>query len=121
MKRSFLVGFAATSFCLVLLVALPISALARESSDIPGVPAAPEYSESEKAAIFQEIKVFAHVPVSIHDAIAIAEKRTPGTRVVDVSFDGQADNLVYKIKAYHGNETWNGTIDASTGTRRLCR
>jgi len=115
MKRSFLVGFAATSFCLALSVALPISALARVSSEIPGLTAAPAYSESETAAILQEIEVFAHVPVSIREAITIAEKRTPGIRVVDVSFDGRAGNLVYKIKAYRANETWNGMIDASTG------
>jgi hypothetical protein len=78
MKRSFLVGFAATSFCLALSVALPISALARVSSEIPDLPAAPAYSESETAAILQEIKVFAHVPVSIREAITIAEKSTPG-------------------------------------------
>ena len=89
MKRSFLVGFAATSFCLALSVALPISALALESDEISGLPAAPAYSESESAAIFQEIKVFANVPVSIREAIKIAETRTPGTRVVDVSFDGR--------------------------------
>jgi uncharacterized membrane protein YkoI len=115
MKHSFLVGSAATSFCLGLLLALPICALARESSELPVSPAAREYSESERAAISEEIKAFANVPVSIRDAIAIAEKRIAGTRVVDVSFDGRADNLVYKIKAHLGDKTWNGTIDASTG------
>jgi uncharacterized membrane protein YkoI len=115
MKRSFLIGFAAASFCLALSVALPISALARVSSETPGLPAAPAYSESETAAILQEIMVFARVPVFIREAITIAKKSTPGIRVIDVSFDGREDNLVYKIKAYRANETWNGTIDASTG------
>jgi uncharacterized membrane protein YkoI len=115
MKRSFLFGFAATSLCLALSVALPISTLARESSEISGLPAAPAYSESENAAILQEIKVFANVPVSVREAITIAERRMPGTLVVDVSFDGRSDDLVYKIRAYRANETWNGTIDASTG------
>ena len=115
MKRSFLIGFAAPSFCLALSVALPISALARVSSETPSLPAASAYSVSETAAILQEIKLFAHVPVSIREAITIAEKSRPGIRVGDVSFDGRADNLVYKIKAYRANETWNGTIDASTG------
>ena len=114
-QQSSLVNFQTTIFCFALVVALNVSALARESEEISGLPTASANSESENAAIFQEIKVFANVPVSIREAITIAEKRTPGTRVVGVSFDGRADSLVYKIKAYRANETWNGTIDASTG------
>jgi uncharacterized membrane protein YkoI len=115
MKRSILVGSVLTGFCLTLLAALPIQALALQSEHATGSPATPEYSEAEQAAIREEIKVFANVPVSIHDAIATAERHTPGAKVIDVSFDGRAGNLVYKIKAYHGNETWSGTIDAWTG------
>jgi uncharacterized membrane protein YkoI len=116
MKRAFLIGSAAAFYCLGLVaILLPISALARESSDTQISLPPREFSNSETAAIFQEMKVFANVPVSIRDAIAVAEKRSVGAKVVDVSFDGQVDRLAYKIKAYQDGQIWDGAIDASTG------
>jgi len=115
MRRSFGRRYATVGFGLFVLVALTVPALARDSRNDVDLPPASQISESERAAIFQQIKAFASVPVSIRDAIAIVEKSVPGNRVSDISFDGPADNLVYKIKAYHGDEIWNGAVDASTG------
>jgi hypothetical protein len=47
--------------------------------------------------------------------IAIAEKRAVGAKVVDVSFDGRADHLAYRVKTYQHDEILVVTIDASTG------
>ena len=100
---------------LLVLSTIPTLTPARASIDssIPN-PAQP-FSESEWAAILRETKVFANVKISVRDAIEIAERRTSGAKAVDVSFDGQADRLAYRVKTYRHDEVWLGTIDASTG------
>jgi uncharacterized membrane protein YkoI len=106
--------FAVLSILLALSI-VPMSALARPSSDITKPALAQQFSEPDRAAIFQEIKVFANAQISVRDVIAIAEKRAVGAKVVDVSFDGQADRLAYRVKTYQHDEIWEGTIDAATG------
>ena len=103
---------------LVLATALstiPMSVLAREFSDTTKPALAHQLSDSDRDAIFQEIKVFANVQISIRQVIAIAENRAVGAKVVDVSFDGQADRLAYRVKTYLHDEISAVTIDASTG------
>jgi uncharacterized membrane protein YkoI len=104
---------------LVLATALsiiPMSVLAREFSDTQKPAIAQQLSDSDRDAIFQEIKVFANAQISVREVIAIVEKRAVGAKVVDVSFDGQADRLAYKLKTYLHDEISAVTIDASTGT-----
>jgi uncharacterized membrane protein YkoI len=106
--------FAELSILLALSI-VPVSALGRETSDTTKPTPARQLSESDRAAIFQEIKVFSNVRISVSDVIAIAEKRAVGAKAVDVSFDGQADRLAYRVKTYQHDEIWEGTIDAATG------
>jgi hypothetical protein len=116
MKSSVFVGSAAACICLCLVSLLdPVHALARDASDIPDSPPAQKLSETEAAAIFHEIQVFASVEISMRAAMAIVEKHT-GAKVVDISFDGRVDRSAYRIKAYQDQDIWNGAIDASTGT-----
>jgi uncharacterized membrane protein YkoI len=106
--------FGKRSAPLVLLLALstiPTLALARALSDIASLTSAQQL----RAAILEEIKVFANAHISVRDAIEIAEKRATGAMAVDVSFDGHAERLAYRVKAYRHGEVWQGTIDASTG------
>jgi uncharacterized membrane protein YkoI len=100
---------------LFILSFIPMSALAREFSDTTTPTPAQEFSESDCTAIFQEIKVFANVQISVRDVIKIAEENSAGAKVVDVSFDGRADRLAYRVKTYQHDEIWDVTIDASTG------
>jgi uncharacterized membrane protein YkoI len=100
---------------LFILSFIPMSALAREFSDTTTPTPAQEFSESDRTAIFQEIKVFANVQISVRDVIKIAEESSAGAKVVDVSFDGRADRLAYRVKTYQHDEIWDVTIDASTG------
>ncbi len=110
--------FAKRVICLSILVSLsniPMLALAREIDDTQMPPLAEKFRPSESDAISKEIKVFSNVRISARDAIAIAEKRSRGAKVVDVSFDGEADQLAYRVKTYWHNEIWIGVIDALTG------
>lgn len=97
------------------LLILPTTALARESDGGAKPAPAQDFSESERTAIFQEIKVFANVRISVRDAIKIAEGRASGAKVVDVSFDGGGGRLAYNVKTYLNDEISAVTIDASTG------
>ena len=106
--------FAELTILLVLSI-VPMSALARVSSDTTKPTPVQQFSESDRAATFQKIKVFSNVRISVPDVIAIAEKRAVGAKAVDVSFDGQADRLAYRVKTYQHDEIWEGTIDAATG------
>ena len=99
---------------LLVLSTIPTLALAHASGNAT-IPTSGQFSESETAAMLQEINVLANAQISVRDAIEIAEKRTPGAKAVDVSFDGRADRLAYRVKTYWQNEVWEGTVDASTG------
>jgi uncharacterized membrane protein YkoI len=109
-----LMKISAALLMLLILSILPMSTLARESNGTATATSAQDFNESERAAIVQEIKVFANVQISVRDAIKIAE-RVSGAKVVDVSFDGQADRLAYRVKTYRHDKILAVTIDASTG------
>jgi uncharacterized membrane protein YkoI len=100
----------------IALSTIPISVLARKFSDTTKPALAQQQTEADRAAIFQEIKVFANVQFSVREVIAIAEKRAVGAKVVDISFDGQAGRFAYSVKSYVHDEISAVMIDASTGT-----
>ena len=97
------------------LSVLPMPALAHESDGAAKPAPAQDVSESERTAIFQEIKVFVNVQISVRDVIKIAEGRVSGAKVVDISFDGGGGRLAYNLKTYLNDEISAVTIDASTG------
>jgi uncharacterized membrane protein YkoI len=97
------------------LSVLPMPALAHESDGAAKPAPAQDVSESERTAIFQEIKVFANVQISVRDVIKIAEGRVSGAKVVDISFDGGGGRLAYNLLTYLNDEISAVTIDASTG------
>jgi uncharacterized membrane protein YkoI len=99
----------------LVLAVVPISAFARQLGDTSVPEFARKFSHSESAGTFEGTKVFANVRVSIRHAIAIAETRVVGAKIVDIGFDEESDQVAYKVKTYHHNEIWTGTIDASTG------
>jgi uncharacterized membrane protein YkoI len=100
---------------LLVVSATPTLTPARASINTAILNSARPISESKWAAILQEIKVFANAKISVRDAIEIAEKRSPDAKAVDVSFDGQADRMAYRVKTYRQDEVWQGIVDASTG------
>ena len=100
---------------LLILSILPMSTRARESNGTTTPTPAQDFNESERAAVLQEIRVFANAQLSVRDVIKIAEARASGAKVADVSFDGRADRLAYRVKAYLNDEISTVTIDASTG------
>jgi len=97
------------------LLVLPMPTLAREADGAAKPAPAQGFRESERTAIFQEIKVFANAKISVRDAIKIAEGLASGAKVVDVSFDGGGGRLAYNVKTYLKGEISAVTIDASTG------
>ena len=106
--------FAKLLIPLVLAIA-PIPAFSHEFADPAPQTSVPQFNESESAAILQEIKVFAHARISARRAIAIAQRRGAGAKVVDLSFDGTPPRLAYRVKVLLNEALWEGTIDASTG------
>jgi hypothetical protein len=98
----------------LILAIAPVSAFARESGDL-ATPSVPTFNESESGSIQQEIKAFANARISARRAIAIAERRGAGARVVELSFDGSTLRPAYGVKILLNGELWEGAIDASTG------
>ena len=109
--------FIKTSVALLMVfLIIPISAHAWEPSGTTTSTSVQDFNESERNAIFQEIKVvFANAQISVRDVIKIAEARASGAQAVDVSFEGRADRLAYRVITYQHDEIWDVTIDASTG------
>lgn len=65
--------------------------------------------------ILRELDSFKTSPVSLRAALATAQERRAGWRIVDISFDGTADRRVYRVKMNRGDRIWQDTIDAVTG------
>ena len=99
----------------LILAIAPIQAFGHEPANPVTQPSFRQFNESEAAAISQEIKAFGNVRVSARRAIAIAERRGAGAKVVDLSFDGTTDRPVYRVKVFWNEELWEGKVDASTG------
>jgi uncharacterized membrane protein YkoI len=99
----------------LVLGVVPTSAFARQLGDTSGAESAQGFSQSGNAATTKGTGAFANARVPIRRAIAIAESRAAGSKIVDIGFDEESDQVSYKVKTYHNNEIWTGTIDASTG------
>ena len=66
-------------------------------------------------AISREIELFRGAEVSLRQALKIADSLHPGSRIVDVSFDGGSGSSVYRVKTFRQDRIWADTIDAKTG------
>jgi uncharacterized membrane protein YkoI len=104
---------------IVLLVSLdmavvPVSAYARQFGDGSAPGPTQEVGRSENAGTFPGVKAFVNARVRVRDAIAIAEARAAGAKVIDINFE-ESDRIAYRVKTYRQNEIWAGTIDASSG------
>jgi uncharacterized membrane protein YkoI len=99
----------------LVLGVVPTSVFARQFGDAAIEEPAQGASQSENAGTIKGTRAFANVRVPIRRAIAIAESRVAGAKIVDIGFDKESDQIAYKAKTYQNNEIWTGTIDASTG------
>jgi uncharacterized membrane protein YkoI len=91
-------------FLLSVVSVSPMSALAREPTAL------------HITVAYQEVKAFARVQLSLREVIAIVEQLSSDAKVVDISFDGLSDQLVYRIQVYEHDEILGRSIDALTGT-----
>src|ERR1700750_724764 len=66
-------------------------------------------------AISRELELFRGAEVSLRQALKIAGSLHPGSRIVDVSFDGGSGSSVYRVKMFRQDRIWEDTIDAKTG------
>jgi len=51
-------------------------------------------------AISRELDLFRGAEVSLRQALKIADSLHPGSRIVDVSFDGGSGSSVYRVKTF---------------------
>lgn len=66
-------------------------------------------------AISRELELFRGAEVSLRQALKIADSLHPGSRIVDVSFDGGSGSPVYRVKKLQQDRIWEDAIDAKTG------
>src|SRR5712664_2953428 len=66
-------------------------------------------------AISRELELFRGAEVSLRPVLKIADSLHPGSRIVDVSFDGGSGSSVYRVKTFRQDRVWADTIDAKTG------
>ena len=66
-------------------------------------------------AISRELELFRRAEISLSHALKIADSLHPGSRIVDVSFDGGSGASVYRVKTFRQDRIWVDTIDAKTG------
>jgi uncharacterized membrane protein YkoI len=66
-------------------------------------------------AVDRELELFRSAPISLQQALLIAERLHTGSRVVDISFDGASNPPVYRVKNIQKDQLWENSIDARTG------
>jgi hypothetical protein len=66
-------------------------------------------------AISRELELFRGAEVSLRQALKIADGLHPGSRIVDIGFDGASGSSVYRVKTLQLDRIWVDTIDAKTG------
>ena len=66
-------------------------------------------------AISRELELFRGAEVSLGQALKISDSLHPGSRIVDISFDGGSGSSVYRVKTFRQDRIWADTIDAKTG------
>ena len=71
--------------------------------------------DGSASSLQHELDAFPRARITVCDGIALAEKRIAGSKVVDISFDGRKDRLIYNVKMVHNGKIWEGRIDAKTG------
>src|SRR5258705_12757435 len=67
------------------------------------------------AAISRELELFRGAEVSLRQALKIADSLHPGSRIVDISFDGGSGSSVYRVKTFRQDRISEDTNDAKTG------
>jgi hypothetical protein len=103
---------------IITAVLLPAPAYAKGSST--GEPAAlgneaEESAAAEQQALNRELELFRGAPISLSQAMAIAEALHTGATTADVSFDGASGTPVYRVKTLHRDRIRQHAIDATTG------
>jgi Peptidase propeptide and YPEB domain len=66
-------------------------------------------------AMGRELELFRGTEISLRQALKIAGGLHPGSRIVDISFDGASGSSVYRVKTFRLDRIWLDTIDAKTG------
>lgn len=104
----------------VALLSLLICAPSYAGTTLHGeISAAQEQDASSNGltdeAISRELELFRGAEVSLRQALKIADSLHPGSRIVDVSFDGGSGSSVYRVKMFRQDRIWADTIDAKTG------
>jgi uncharacterized membrane protein YkoI len=100
-----------------ILVSMAALAPAGAMADI-GEPAGAAQNkcaaDDAQKMIRQLFELSRQTQVSLHDAIAVAEKRHDGSRTVQIGFDRSAFPC-YRVRTVRNDEIWENTIDAKTG------
>jgi len=99
----------------VLLFAAPARAIVTTSTPTALHSDTDSDAEADRQAVSREIERFRGSPISISQAMAIAESRHVGATTADVSFDGASGVPVYRVKTLHNDRIWRHTINAATG------
>jgi uncharacterized membrane protein YkoI len=72
-------------------------------------------NELTDETVSRELEMFRAAEVSLRQVLKIADSLHPGSRIVDVSFDGGSGSSVYRVKTFQQDRIWEDAIDAKTG------
>jgi uncharacterized membrane protein YkoI len=98
-----------------LLALAPPYAIPPTSATQAAQEAGAEDERIHQETVNREIDAFRAAPVSLRQAIGIAEKLHTGSRTADISFEGASGSPVYRVKTVQHDRLWEHAIDAKTG------
>lgn len=104
-----------TAFFLSLSMAPPTAARAAADSAPMAGPAAGEAAPADGRGE-GKLDMVRSAPVSLGQAIGIAEKRHPGTKSLRIETDVIAEGLVYRVRAARDGQVWESVVSAISGT-----
>src|SRR5258708_19237816 len=65
-------------------------------------------------AISRELELFRGAEISLRQALEIADSLHPGSRIVDISFDGGSGSSVYRLKTFRPDPLWAHSTSPQT-------
>jgi uncharacterized membrane protein YkoI len=99
-----------------LSMAAPTTAIASPTASAAVLADESSAESSTEKAVEHQLELFRSTQVPLRQAMRIAEALHPGSRTIDISFDGKDDALVYRVKTVQDQHMWENSIDARSGS-----
>ncbi len=104
-----------SAFGLILCLAQPPAAGWAAASSAPMAVPEAGAATSEEVQDGHKLDLVRAAPVTLRQALGIAEQRHPGTKSLRIETDLAAEGLIYRVRAARDGQVWESVVSADSG------